>query len=182
MESANNSFNVHAYCLMPDHLLAEGIEPTSAHFVKNLKIESSRQYAAQPGGVLWQKRFYDHVLRSLESVEPVAWYIWLNPVRKDVVERPHEYAFAGWHGVGSIGVHHGRDGTAAILDVKTRRRGRPPQKAAATKPAKPEQILRFLDLGFATASPPFPSPTKSSPAIPPTTPPSHIPPTHDAAG
>jgi hypothetical protein len=37
MESANNSFNVHAYCLMPDHLLAEGIEPTSAHFVKILK-------------------------------------------------------------------------------------------------------------------------------------------------
>ena len=52
MESANHSFNVHAYCLTPDHLLAEGIEPTSdpLHFVKILKIESSRQYAAQPGG------------------------------------------------------------------------------------------------------------------------------------
>jgi REP-associated tyrosine transposase len=98
MESANNSFNVHAFCLMPDHLLAEGIEPTSdpLHFVKILKIESSRQYAAQPGGVLWQKRFYDQVLRSLESVEPVAWYIWLNPVRKDLVERPARICVCGF--------------------------------------------------------------------------------------
>jgi REP element-mobilizing transposase RayT len=134
--TANNSFNVHAYCLMPDHLLAEGIEPTSdpLHVVRILKIESNRQYVAQPEGVLWQKRFYDRVVRSLESVEPVAWYIWLNPVRKVLVERALEYAFAGSctggrcqrHGVGSIGVHHGRDGTAPILDLKTRRRGRSP--------------------------------------------------------
>src|SRR5262249_16226383 len=109
--------------------------------------------------------------RSLESVEPVAWYIWLNPLRKDLVERPHEYAF-----------HHGRDGTAAILDLKTRRHGRPALQAAPTKPAKPEQILRFLVLGCPTASPPFPSPTKSSPPNPPTTPRSHIPPTHDPTG
>jgi hypothetical protein len=35
----------------------QGIEPTSDlfHFVKILKIKSSRQYAAQPGGLLWQK-------------------------------------------------------------------------------------------------------------------------------
>ena len=84
---------------MPDpfHFLAEGIEPTSDlfHSVEILKIKSSRQYAAQPGGVLGQNKFYDHVLRALESVEPVAWHIWLNSVRKDLVERPHEYPFAG---------------------------------------------------------------------------------------
>jgi len=42
-----NSFDVHAYCLMPDHLhfLAEGTEPTSdlRHFIKSLKIKTSRQ-------------------------------------------------------------------------------------------------------------------------------------------
>ena len=58
-QSVAASISVHAYCLMSDllHFLAEGIEPTSDlfHFVKILKIKSSRQYAAQPGGLLWQK-------------------------------------------------------------------------------------------------------------------------------
>jgi hypothetical protein len=27
--------------------------------------------------------------------EPVAWHIWLYSARKDLVERPHEYSFAG---------------------------------------------------------------------------------------
>ena len=66
MESANNSFNVHAYCLMPDHLLAEGIEPTSdpLHFVKFSKLKVADSTLLNRAGVLWQKRFYDHVLRS----------------------------------------------------------------------------------------------------------------------
>ena len=96
MESANNSFNVHAYCLMPDHLLAEGIEPTSdpLHFVKFSKLKVADSTLLNREASFGKKGFYDHVLRSLESVESVAWYI-LNPVRKDLVERPHEYAFAG---------------------------------------------------------------------------------------
>src|SRR5215467_9704693 len=139
MESANNACNVHACCLMPDHLLAEGIEPSNdpPHFATILKMKvADRQYATQPGGALWQKRFYNPVLRSLESVEPVAWYIWLNPLRKDLVERPHEYAF-----------HHGRDGTAPILDLKTRRHGRPAHKAALQNLPNPNRSLDFLPWG-----------------------------------
>ncbi len=98
-QSVAASFNVHAYCLMSDHLhfLAEGLEPNSdlQRLVKSFKMKSSRQYAAQPGGILWQERFYDHILRSLESVEPVAWYIWLNPVRKGLVDKPDDYSFMG---------------------------------------------------------------------------------------
>jgi len=98
-ESARDSFAVHAYCLMPDHLhfLAEGTEPASdlLHFVKSLKIKTSRQYAAQSGCILWQKGFYEHVLRSTESLQSVAWYIWLNPVRKGLVARPADYPYLG---------------------------------------------------------------------------------------
>jgi REP element-mobilizing transposase RayT len=78
-ESAANSFNVPAYCLMPDHLhfLSEGTDPTSdlRHFVKSLKIKSSRQYSALFGRTLWQRGFHEHILRSTESVQSVAWYI-----------------------------------------------------------------------------------------------------------
>jgi putative transposase len=98
-ESAANSFNIPAYCLMPDHLhfLAEGTKPSSdlRHFVKSLKIKSSRQYSAQFGRILWQKGFHEHILRSTESVQSVAWYIWLNPVRKGLLAKPHDYPHLG---------------------------------------------------------------------------------------
>jgi len=99
LESATRSFGVPAYCVMPDHLhfLAEGLTPQSdlLHFIKSFKIKSSREYAAQKARPLWQRAYYEHILRSGEAVESVAFYIWLNPVRKGITPRPQEYKFAG---------------------------------------------------------------------------------------
>ncbi len=98
-ESAAKPFRVHAYCLMPDHLhfLAEGMEPGSdlLLLMKSFKIKSSRRYLREAGRVLWQTRFYEHILREAASVEAVAWYIWLNPVRKGLVGKPQGYQFSG---------------------------------------------------------------------------------------
>jgi hypothetical protein len=58
-------------------------------------MKTSRQYSAQSGCVLWQKEFYEHVLRSTESVQSVAWYIWLNPVRKGLAVKPSDYPYLG---------------------------------------------------------------------------------------
>lgn len=85
-----------AYCLMPDHLhfLSEGAHPMSdlLHFVKCLKVKSSRLYTARAGQTLWQKEFYEHILRPGDSGESVAWHIGLNPVRRGIVERPEQFA------------------------------------------------------------------------------------------
>jgi len=98
-ESASRFFRVPAYCVMPDHLhfLAEGIAPQSnlLHFMRSFKIKTSREYAAQKARPLWQRAYYEHILRSGESMESVAWYIWLNPVRKGVASRPQQHKFAG---------------------------------------------------------------------------------------
>jgi putative transposase len=98
-ESARNFFLTHAHCLMPDHLhfLSEGAHPMSdrLHFVKRLKLKSSRLYTARTGQTLWQKGFYEHILRPGDSIENVAWYIWLNPVRRGIVERPEQFAGSG---------------------------------------------------------------------------------------
>ena len=130
--TAQHSFDVHAFCVMPDHLhfLVQGLKPDSdlLRFVKAFKIRSSREFAAKNGCELWQKKYYDHILREQESMESVAWYIWMNPVRAGMVARPKDYAF-----VGSFRVK--------IPDVKElpgawtppyRTEKRPPQKAAAT--------------------------------------------------
>jgi putative transposase len=98
-ESATRAFAVLAYCAMPDHLhvLIEGLEPGSdlLGFLKGFKIKSSRWFARKRGAELWQRGYYEHVLREGEAVEAVAWYIWLNPVRKGLAARPEEYPFSG---------------------------------------------------------------------------------------
>ena len=98
-ECASRNFSVLAFCLMPDHLhfLAKGRDARSdlLHLLKGFKIKSSQKYAARERRALWQKGFYEHILRSGESVESVAWYIWLNPVRKRLVSRAQEYPFSG---------------------------------------------------------------------------------------
>jgi REP element-mobilizing transposase RayT len=79
------------------HLLAPGLKPSSdfLNFVKAFKIKTSREFANETNEQLWQKNFYDHILRPNESAESVAWYIWLNPMRARLATSPTEFPFAG---------------------------------------------------------------------------------------
>lgn len=98
-ESEQRHFSIPAYCLMPEHLhfLACGLHAESEllPFVKSFRIKSSRAYARAADGLLWQKKFYDHILRSIVSLESVAWYIWLNPVRARLVASAKEFPYSG---------------------------------------------------------------------------------------
>jgi REP element-mobilizing transposase RayT len=98
-ESSEFSFAVHAYCLMPDHvrLLLEGLKPACdlVQFVKILKQKSGFDYAKNTGTRLWQRFFYDHILRPNDAPDGVAWYIWLNPVRAGLCVAPQDYPFCG---------------------------------------------------------------------------------------
>ena len=97
-ESSNHSFFLHAYCFMPDHLhfLVEGLEPTSdlLRFVKSFKLKSSGSYLQQTSKILWQKKFYDNIIRSSQPLEPVILYILMNPVRKHLASALNEYPFS----------------------------------------------------------------------------------------
>lgn len=98
-DAGTHSFAVHAYCLMPDHihLLLEGLNPVSdvLHFIKAVKTKTSTTFARKTGQGLWQKKFYDHILRRNDSPGGVAWYIWMNPVRAGICRKPEEYPFLG---------------------------------------------------------------------------------------
>ena len=92
-------FGVHAFCVMPDHFhaLVAGVAPDSdlLLFVRNFKRASNREYSNESGVPLWQKKFYDHILRPKDSPEAVSWYIWMNPVRKGLCNLPNEYPYSG---------------------------------------------------------------------------------------
>jgi putative transposase len=90
---------VYAYCAMPDHFhgLFSGLEPTSdvLAFLSNLKRTTSHEYQQEHRHALWQKKFYDHILRPRDNPASVAGYIWMNPVRKGLCKDPREYPYSG---------------------------------------------------------------------------------------
>jgi putative transposase len=92
-------FAVHAFCVMPDHFhaLVEGIAPDCdlLLFVRIFKQATSLKYSGGSGIRLWQKKFYDHMLRPKDSAEAVSWYIWMNPVRNGLCSLPTQYPYSG---------------------------------------------------------------------------------------
>jgi putative transposase len=92
-------FAILAYCLMPDHvhLLVEGISERSdfRRFAKLAKQRSGAAYALKSGNRLWQKGYYERVLRYDEDAKDVAQYIIANPVRAGLVRSPDQYPYLG---------------------------------------------------------------------------------------
>jgi putative transposase len=98
-QSIHHNFAVEAYCAMPDHfhILARGLNPTAnlLNLVVDFKQQTAHNYRQKHGRELWQKKFYDHILRQGDPAESVANYIWQNPVRQGICADPREYPFSG---------------------------------------------------------------------------------------
>ncbi len=92
------NFRVYAYCFMPDHLhlLVTGGETSSlGEFMRFFKQKTSFMFKKREGNSLWQRSYYNHVLRKEETLRDVALYIFHNPVRKKLVENYQDYPFSG---------------------------------------------------------------------------------------
>ena len=97
--AATCEFFIYAYCVMPDHvhILAAGASESSnlAKLIEGFKQQTGVAFSRRTRRTLWQSKYYDHILREEDSFDRVAWYIWLNPVRKGLCAKPSEYAFSG---------------------------------------------------------------------------------------
>ena len=110
-------------CLRP----RSGEQP--APFIKNLKLTTSREYRKRFRTTLWQKKFYDHILRPRDEPAGVAGYIWMNPVRKGLCEDPWQYPYSG-----SFVMDWKKAYARGILDADWKaQRARLKSEAAATK-------------------------------------------------
>jgi len=99
-EKHRKNCNVYVYCLMPDHLhVLTGTTSDRVSvldFVNQFKGKTTRigwKYGID--GVLWQKRYYDHVVRKSEDLIKIASYILDNPVRTEMVEKREDYLYSG---------------------------------------------------------------------------------------
>ena len=97
-EAERCNFSIYAYCFMPDHLhlLLIGDEESSlVEFIKLFKQKTGYYFKGRFGKPLWQKSFYDHVLRKRESINDIAGYIFENPIRKKLVDDFRKYPYLG---------------------------------------------------------------------------------------
>ena len=97
--SHDHHFLVPAYCFMPDHLhmLVDGNHPAAdfREFVRIFKQRSSFVWKRRNGTALWQRSYFERVLRDDEDTIGVARYILENPVRGNLVQRPEDHPYLG---------------------------------------------------------------------------------------
>jgi REP element-mobilizing transposase RayT len=84
---------------MPDHLhlLAEGtLDRCDLHeFIRLFKQRTAFEFRKLQNRRLWERSYYDHILRPSDRIEDVSCYIWWNPVRQRLCTHPHESPFSG---------------------------------------------------------------------------------------
>lgn len=92
-------FAIPAYCFMPDHLhiLAVGTGASSSlpALAVQFKRASGYGYARVHGRRLWQKNYWDRVLRSDAAMLSAMRYILQNPVRAGLVTSGLTYPWSG---------------------------------------------------------------------------------------
>jgi putative transposase len=97
-EAARAPVDLCAYCVMPDHvhvLLTPRSGASVVRFIQAVKSRTTRAHWALGGdGKLWQRGFYDHIVRREESVTRIAEYILANPVRAGLAENASAYPFS----------------------------------------------------------------------------------------
>lgn len=92
-------FELLAFCFMPDHvhLLVEGQHEVAdfRRFMKVARQRSSHALTAACKLTLWQRGYFEHVLRDEDRTEAVVRYVLGNPVRAGLVRQIEEYPFLG---------------------------------------------------------------------------------------
>ena len=96
---ARYSFDVIAYCLMPDHahLLLEGASD-AANFreaMRQWKQQTAHAWKRRTGQRLWQAGYYDRVLREKDDPRAVVAYLLHNPVRAGLAVAPADWPWTG---------------------------------------------------------------------------------------
>jgi len=88
---------LYCYCIMPDHLhillsLTSSYRKSLQDWVSTFKRYTSRTVNTSFGiSPLWQKNFYDHIVRREESLLKMVEYILNNPIRKGMASEWHAY-------------------------------------------------------------------------------------------
>ena len=93
-------FLLHAFVIMPEHFHALLTPATTLEkAVQYIKGGFSREAKLRFkwGFPIWQKSFTDHRIRDAQDCDNHIQYIYLNPVKRHLCERPSEYPYSSAH-------------------------------------------------------------------------------------
>ena len=95
-------FSIYGYVIMPDHLhllITPREGTTISQIMRNFKSHTSKQIREACGkrGAVWQRRFYDRVIRTRQDFLAAMTYIHGNPVGAGFVKSAGEYEFSSYH-------------------------------------------------------------------------------------
>ena len=97
---SKHPFEMDAVCVLPDHLHCLWTLPeedvdysTRWRLIKTRFTKTNRPKAATP---VWQKRFWEHIIRDDEDLRAHVDYIHFNPVKHGLVERPFDWKYSSF--------------------------------------------------------------------------------------
>jgi putative transposase len=97
-------FAMHAYAFMPEHLHLLIFVPERSNIsavMQSIEWNYTRNYKAARGITasthLWQRGFWDHVIRDDDDLQWHMDYIHYNPVKHGLTRRPLDYAHTSFH-------------------------------------------------------------------------------------
>jgi len=94
-------FLVCGYVIMPDHwhaLLSTTAPLTISQSIQQIKYTSARSLNKHRNrtGTVWLHQFWDRFVRSRKEFHARMEYMRLNPVRKELVQRPEDWPWSGF--------------------------------------------------------------------------------------
>jgi putative transposase len=97
--AAGESFEILAYCFMPDHIHVLAVATSAAadlqRFVRLAKQRSGFAFARTAGHPLWQESYFERVVREDRDLAGLIAYIVQNPVRAGLTRTAVDYPFWG---------------------------------------------------------------------------------------
>ena len=95
-------YRVHGYCVMPDHvhlLLTPAAQFSLSFIMKMIKGSFARKInkLKSEQGKVWQKSFYDSMIRNERQFMHQMNYIHQNPVSAGLVNSRKDYVFSSYH-------------------------------------------------------------------------------------
>jgi len=103
-------FQINAWVVLPDHMHAVWTLPDGDHdFSARWSVIKARFSRAMPHAPrrdshiarrehgIWQRRFWEHHIRSEEEHTAHIAYCWNNPVKHGLVEHPADWLYSSYH-------------------------------------------------------------------------------------
>jgi len=88
-------WHLRLFLAMPDHVHALASFPATETMAR--VVSAWKHFIGRRLGLVWQRDFFDHRLRTAASLDDKAHYIRLNPVRAGLVARPEAWPYVWSH-------------------------------------------------------------------------------------